>query len=40
MSQPGALMAAEIVEQPDAWRRLLGDGRGQVTTVAERLKPE
>ena len=31
MTQPGALMAAEIIEQPAVWRRLLTDGREQST---------
>ena len=37
MTQPGALMAAEIIEQPDVWRRLLAEGREQFDTVAERI---
>ena len=37
MTQPGALMAAEIIEQPDAWRRLLSEGREQFNTVAQRI---
>jgi glutamine---fructose-6-phosphate transaminase (isomerizing) len=37
MTQPGVLMAAEIIEQPDAWRRLLTEGREQVDTVARRI---
>ena len=37
MTQPGALMAAEIIEQPDVWRRLLTEGREQFDTVAERI---
>jgi glucosamine--fructose-6-phosphate aminotransferase (isomerizing) len=37
MTQPGALMAAEIIEQPDAWRRLLSEGREQLDTVARRI---
>lgn len=37
MTQPGALMAAEITEQPDAWRRLLTDGRSQLDAVARRI---
>ena len=35
MTQPGALMAAEIDEQPEVWERILADGRrGQVASVA------
>ena len=37
MTTPGALMAAEIIEQPDAWRRLLAEGREQFDTVARRI---
>ena len=37
MTQPGALMAAEIIEQPDVWRRLLTEGREQFDTVTERI---
>ena len=34
MAGPGALMAAEIAEQPEAWRRLLTEGRDQFTVAA------
>ena len=37
MSEPGTLMAAEIVEQPDVWRRLLSEGRAQFDAVAQRV---
>jgi hypothetical protein len=37
MTHPGALMAAEIVEQPDVWRRQLDEGRAQVDAVARRI---
>ena len=37
MTAPGALMAAEIVEQPDVWRRLLSEGRAQFDAVADRI---
>jgi glutamine---fructose-6-phosphate transaminase (isomerizing) len=37
MTTPGALMAAEIVEQPDVWRRLLSQGRAQFDAVADRI---
>src|ERR1700756_980979 len=35
---PGALMAAEIAEQPQALQRLLGDGLGAVRDVAGHLR--
>lgn len=34
---PGALMAAEIAEQPDVWRRLLADGREPIRAAAARI---
>ncbi len=34
---PGALMAAEIAEQPDVWRRLLTDGREPIRAAAARI---
>lgn len=37
MAQPGALMAAEIIEQPGARRRLLSQGRSQLDGVAARI---
>jgi glucosamine--fructose-6-phosphate aminotransferase (isomerizing) len=37
MTQPGTLMAAEIVEQPDVWRRLLTEGSAQLDSVARRI---
>lgn len=37
MSQPGALMAAEIFEQPEVWRRQLSQGRSQIDDVAGRI---
>lgn len=37
MPNPGALMAAEITEQPDAWRRLLAEGRDPIRTAARRI---
>ena len=37
MTQPGALMAAEIVEQPNVWRRLLAEGGEQFDAVARRV---
>ncbi len=39
VSAPGHLMAAEIAEQPQVWRRLLtGEGAEQVATAAERVR--
>lgn len=35
--QPGAKMAAEIAEQPQAWRRLLADGAAEINDVACRI---
>ncbi len=37
MADRGVLMAAEIVEQPDVWRRLMTEGRSQFETVAGRI---
>ncbi|HEU5485841.1 MAG TPA: SIS domain-containing protein [Microlunatus sp.] len=37
MTVPGAQMAAEIIEQPAAWRRLLTEGREQFDSVARRI---
>ena len=37
MTHPGALMAAEIVEQPEIWRRQLGEGSAQIDQVARRI---
>ena len=37
MAQPGALMAAEIIEQPDVWRRLLDRGP---RAVRHRRRPD
>lgn len=34
---PGALMAAEIAEQPDVWRRLLAEGREPIRGAAARI---
>ena len=35
---PGALMAAEIDEQPAVWQRLLDSGRGQFAAAAARIR--
>lgn len=37
MPNPGVLMAAEIAEQPAAWRRLSTEGRDQVRAAARRI---
>lgn len=37
MTEPGALMAAEILEQPDAWARFLDQGLGAVERAARRV---
>lgn len=37
MNRPGTLMAAEIHEQPDVWRRLLSEGGEQLDAVARRI---
>ena len=34
---PGQLMAAEIAEQPQVWRRLLGEGADAIATAAARI---
>jgi glucosamine--fructose-6-phosphate aminotransferase (isomerizing) len=34
---PGALMAAEVAEQPAVWQRLLGEGRAQFAVAAARI---
>lgn len=36
-SSPGQLMAAEITEQPQVWRRLLGEGRAGIQAAAARI---
>ncbi len=35
---PGALMAAEIAEQPQIWQRLLDEGRAQFAAAAARIR--
>jgi glutamine---fructose-6-phosphate transaminase (isomerizing) len=35
---PGALMAAEVAEQPAVWQRLLDDGRSQFAAAAARIR--
>jgi glucosamine--fructose-6-phosphate aminotransferase (isomerizing) len=35
--EPGTLMAAEIAEQPQVWRRIAEDGRGAIDEVARRV---
>ncbi|HLT60893.1 MAG TPA: SIS domain-containing protein, partial [Microlunatus sp.] len=37
MPEPGALMAAEIADQPTAWQRLLTEGRDQIRDAARRI---
>jgi glutamine---fructose-6-phosphate transaminase (isomerizing) len=37
MTAAGRLMAAEIAEQPQAWRRLLADGADAITAAAARI---
>ncbi|ATL67179.1 SIS domain-containing protein [Nocardia terpenica] len=37
MDKPGALMAAEIAEQPAAWQRLLGEGTDAIRKAAARI---
>ena len=36
-TSPGHLMAAEITEQPQVWRRLLDDGRGPIQAAAAQI---
>ena len=38
LAVPGALMAAEIAEQPAVWQRLLDDGRAQFAAAAARIR--
>jgi glutamine---fructose-6-phosphate transaminase (isomerizing) len=38
LAVPGALMAAEIIEQPAVWQRLLDDGRAQFAAAAARIR--
>jgi hypothetical protein len=35
---PGALMAAEIRQQPQVWRRLLTEGTEQISAAADLIK--
>jgi glutamine---fructose-6-phosphate transaminase (isomerizing) len=37
MTAPGRLMAAEIAEQPDVWRRLLTEGAAPIAAAAARI---
>ena len=37
MSTPGHLMAAEIAEQPQVWRRLLDEGREPIRAAADQI---
>ncbi len=37
MPEPGALMAAEIADQPEAWRRLLTESQDQIQVAARRI---
>jgi glutamine---fructose-6-phosphate transaminase (isomerizing) len=37
MTAPGRFMAAEIAEQPEAWRRLLADGADAIGAAAARI---
>ncbi|HVH24517.1 MAG TPA: SIS domain-containing protein [Pseudonocardia sp.] len=38
LAVPGALMAAEVAEQPAVWQRLLDDGRAQFAAAASRIR--
>jgi glutamine---fructose-6-phosphate transaminase (isomerizing) len=38
LAVPGALMAAEVAEQPAVWQRLLDEGRAQFAAAAARIR--